>query len=152
MKDENVRYIDDEVSKIHFTLRLDRKVYRFVDSLSKKHNVPFSKVLNTTLMIGILHNKTLDDDLKRISDRIIEENKYEDETLELRLMLRKYYLVENFEALARKIRNNVTMSDEDKLLILNKMIDRIVSMFGKESYQYKAVKNWVDLNVRNKKS
>lgn len=108
------------------------------------------EVITFFIRVGLENKVDAEKKLDDMRKTIVEQSKYEMATLEIKQLMRKNYLVENFEKLARLIRNNNSIEVEEKKKIYSAMEKRIVDLWGEDSPQHKSVKGWMDFNVPKK--
>lgn len=131
------------------TIRIPDEMFSYLSKYTQDSALSMTDVVLVLLKVGCENRRESVEELEQLRLLAVEERKYELSTSQLRFLMKKCYLVENFEKLAIRIRGNATMTKEQKRDIYNSMENRIVEIWGKDSVQHDAVKKWSDLNVPN---
>lgn len=131
------------------TIRIPDEMFSYLSKYTQDSALSMTDVVLVLLKVGCENRRESVEELEQLRLLAVEERKYELSTSQLRFLMKKCYLVENFEKLAIRIRGNATMTKEQKREIYNSMENRIVEIWGKDSVQHNVVKKWSDLNVPN---
>jgi len=126
-----------------FTMRVPHSVNRYIYARAKEHNLYVTDVVLSMMNVGIENIKEVNVKLKRKQKLALQELEFIEATAELKNVMRRAYLLQNFKKLVRRLITDDELSTKAKNEVIKSLLSRMATLHGTKSEEYNEAVRWL---------